>query len=171
MVKTFLPCQPTFLWCLPLQNRNFTNFLFLFVWRLPNVYSRGYRDSSQIGMYFVIFPWNTFIGKGKGISCHTPPPLPDINSLLFCSLLGKFGPFSLLPSLLGRNFSFHMNFFWFWWHPLGMSLLLTFQTTLHILCVVTCYFVFDDILHVILYVILHVILHVIFMSSYMSGIP
>ena len=39
-------------------------------------------DSPRIGMYFVIFPWYTFIGKGKGKSCHAPPS-PKIYSLLF----------------------------------------------------------------------------------------
>ena len=148
------------------------NNKFCFVWRLPYVYSRGYWDSSQIGMYFVIFPWNTFIGKGKGISCHTPPPLPDINSLLFCSLLGKFGPSFLLSYLSKRNFSLHMNLFFLWKASLryvfivdisdnitymmccNMLFCIWWHLTCHLICHFTCHLTCH--------------LHVILMSSYMS---
>ena len=124
-------------------------------------------DSSQIGMYFVIFPWHTFIRKGKGISCHTPPPLSLISIPYFFVLYwGNLAPLSYSLTFQKGTFPSIWTFFFFGRHPLDMSLLLTFQTTLHIWCVVTCYFVFDDILHVILYVILHVILHVIFMSLF-----
>ena len=47
-------------------------------------------------MCFVIFPWHTFIGKGKGKSCHDPPSLISI-PYFFCSFTREIRPFFLTP--------------------------------------------------------------------------